>query len=584
MTLELSMTLFRQFRKIWMVDFEFYQPDGDNPHPLCMVAREFRSHQLIRLFGDQLTPGHIPFDLTDADLVIAYYASAEVRCFIELNWPLPANILDLFTEFARKTSGWPLASGRGLAGAMQFYGLSGVDVVEKESMRKLAQEKRQFSDTEKIALLNYCQSDVDALKLLVERMCEDIDIRYALHRGRFMKAAGIIESNGIPIDAPLFRDLSSQWGRIKQTLIQRFDRHGIWRSGCFNLAAFEQLLNNLGIAWFKTDRGTIKTDDESFKTLAASHPEIQTIHQLRKMLGSFNLRDVHVGTDGRNRCMLSAFRSRTSRCQPSNAHFIFGAAAWLRSLMKPTDGNALAYIDWSQQEFGIAAALSGDENMIKAYLSGDPYLAFPKQAGEVPQHATKKSHPEKREQFKQCILAVQYGMGAESLATVLNQGPATARRLLDLHKRTYQKFWKWSDNVVNFALYNNHLNTVFDWRTNVIGDPNPRSLANFPMQANGAEMLRLACCLAIDQGVKICAPVHDAVLIEAPTDEIHGAISTMEEAMAEASRIILQKFPLRTDAKVIKAPDRYSDEKRGLDMWNAVMEIIGRPECAIPPR
>ena len=68
---------------------------------------------------------------------------------------------------------------------------------------------------------------------------------------------------------------------------------------------------------------------------------------------------------------------------------------------------------------------------------------------------------------------------------------------------------------------------------------NPRSLRNFPMQANGAEMLRLACCLGIERGVEICAPVHDAVLIKAPLDRLDHDIAVMREAMAEASRAVL---------------------------------------------
>jgi len=44
-----------------------------------------------------------------------------------------------------------------------------------------------------------------------------------------------------------------------------------------------------------------------------------------------------------------------------------------------------------------------------------PYLAFAKQAGAVPVDGTKQSHPDERKLFKACALAVQYGMGAESL-------------------------------------------------------------------------------------------------------------------------------------------------------------------------
>jgi len=57
------------------------------------------------------------------------------------------------------------------------------------------------------------------------------------------------------------------------------------------------------------------------------------------------------------------------------------------------------------------SALSKDANMVAAYRSGDPYLAFAKQAGAVPPGATKQSHSAQRELFKQCVLAVQYGMG-----------------------------------------------------------------------------------------------------------------------------------------------------------------------------
>lgn len=54
--------------------------------------------------------------------------------------------------------------------------------------------------------------------------------------------------------------------------------------------------------------------------------------------------------------------------------------------------------------------------MIKDYQSGDLYLAFAKLAGDVPPRGTKQSHPHKHNLYKACALAVQYGMGKESLA------------------------------------------------------------------------------------------------------------------------------------------------------------------------
>ena len=134
--------------------------------------------------------------------------------------------------------------------------------------------------------------------------------------------------------------------------------------------------------------------------------------------------------------MLSPFRSDTGRNQPSTSKFIFGPSCWIRGFIKPGPGRFLAYIDYSQQELGIAAALSGDRKMQEAYRSGDPYLRFAQMAGAVPTNATKKSHPEERSAYKVCMLAVQYGMGAEALAVQLGKTRYEANKLLRAHKDT----------------------------------------------------------------------------------------------------------------------------------------------------
>jgi DNA polymerase I-like protein with 3'-5' exonuclease and polymerase domains len=237
----------------------------------------------------------------------------------------------------------------------------------------------------------------------------------------------------------------------------------------------------------------------------------------------------------------------------------------------------VAYIDWSQQEFGIAAALSGDPVMQQAYASGDPYLAFAKQAGQVPPDATKESHEQVRDLFKSCVLGVQYVMGEESLAYRIGRPPAFARELLRLHRETYQVFWKWSDSAVDFAMLHNYLPTVFGWRVHVEKNTNPRSLRNFPMQANGAEMLRLACCLATESGIAVCAPVHDALLVEGPTNGIGAVVAVTQQLMEQASKIVLGGFALRSDAKIVVAPERYMD-KRGKAMWERVMGFLPEEE------
>lgn len=352
----------------------------------------------------------------------------------------------------------------------------------------------------------------------------------------------------------------------------------------FSTERFARWLIREGIPWPRLESGALALDDESFRQMARTYPKVAPLRELRHALGEMRLfENLAVGRDGRNRCLLSPFRARSGRNAPSNAKFIFGPSCWLRSLIRPADGCAVGYVDWSQQEFGIAAALSGDSAMMDAYASGDPYLRFAIQAGAVPPDGTKESHPAQRELFKTCALGVAYGMQEESLAKRIDQPPCVARELLRLHRQTYPKFWAWSESAVNHAMLRGTLHTVFGWTIHVGPGANPRSLCNFPMQANGSDMLRLACCLATERGIRVCAPVHDAVLVEGPADDIETVVVETQAAMAEASRVVLGGFELRSDAKVVRHPERYADP-RGAKMWETVMCIladIGREDAEV---
>ena len=327
---------------------------------------------------------------------------------------------------------------------------------------------------------------------------------------------------------------------MQEQLIERVDvYYGIYSGRTFKRDKFELYLVEKGIPWPRLESGNLALDDDTFRQMARAYPQIALLRELRVTLSQMRLVDLAIGADGRNRCLLSAFRSKTGRNQPSNTKFIFGPSVWLRSLIRPLHGFGLAYIDWSQQEFGIAAALSGDPAMMEAYRSGDPYLEFAKQAGAVPPEGTKRTHGAIREQFKQCVLAVQYGMGEKSLGARIGQPPVEARELLLLHRKTHARFWQWSDGVVRFAMLEKPIYTVFGWKLSVGSETNERTLRNFPMQANGAEMLRLACCLATERGINVCAPIHDAILIEAPLEDLDDAIKAAQLAMAEASEAVL---------------------------------------------
>jgi hypothetical protein len=550
---------------------------GERPRPVCLVARELRSGEIWRICCSEFG-SRPPFPHGDDTVLVAHYASAELGVFRALGWPQPKHVIDTFTEFRARVNGLP--QGAGLIDAAAYFGIDAIESLAKKSMVALILRGPPWSTEEWEKILYYCESDVRLLERVLLAMLPGIDLPRALLRGRFMKAAALVEWNGIPIDVVTLELLRKHWTGIKDELIAEIDRdYAVYDGRSFRGGRWRDWLIAHGIPWPTTETGRLKLDDDTFRSMAKAYPEVSPMRELRSALSEMRLSDLAVGADARNRTILSAFRSRTGRCQPSNTKYIFGPSVWLRGLIKPPLDWGVAYLDFSQQEFAIGAWLSGDKAMQAAYLSGDPYLAFAKQAGLVPADATKQSHSAIRELCKQCVLGTQFGMEAKSLALRIGQPEIIARGLLRAHRETYPKFWKWSDGAVDRALLGFPLTTVFGWPVQPGSDPNPRSMRNFGCQANGSEMLRLAVTLATEQGVEVCALIHDAVLIAAPLGQLDLEIGRMRTAMATASRLVLGGFELRIDVNVIRYPDRYQDP-RGAVMWDRVMNLVTKREAA----
>ena len=68
---------------------------------------------------------------------------------------------------------------------------------------------------------------------------------------------------------------------------------------------------------------------------------------------------------------------------------------------------------------------------------------------------------------------------------------------------------------------------------------NARSIGNWPVQATGADILRMACIEGHRRGLQLCGSVHDAVLIESSLERIDADVALMREIMRRASRVVL---------------------------------------------
>ena len=371
------------FDKIYAIDFEFFGQDGENPNVVCMVMQDLRSGRIERYWRDELIAMLVPpFDTGETTLLVSYFAPAELQCMITLDWCTEVSLVDLYAEFRCMTNGDADVTRRSLISALAHFGLEDLIPNAKDETRDLILTGGPWTKVQQKSILDYCAQDVVALGPLFNEMLkaeawDTLRLNHALLRGRYMKAVAGMQHRGIPIDLTLLNKLDQHWEQLKVDLIASVDKaFGVYVDGSFKEALFETYLAQAKLAWPRLESGRLALDKDTFSEMSKRHPVVQPLHELRKTLGELKLNKLAVGPDGRNRTMLSPFAAKTGRNQPSTTKFVFGPAKWVRGLIKPSEGMALAYCDWSSQEIAIAAALSGDEIMWEAYASGDPYIAF----------------------------------------------------------------------------------------------------------------------------------------------------------------------------------------------------------------
>ena len=580
-----------RFRETWVVDTEYHsnQQNGNEISPVCLVAKEIRSGKVFKLWRDQLlNRNHPPFPIDKTSLIVTFFGSAEMQFFKVLGWRQPINHLDCFVEarVAKNKIYHGARPGRGLLAVMQTYGFASMGEIEKTGMRDLILTGGPWTIGQQKAIMEYCLGDVlateDVFGALVSVLKDRQNWLYhALLRGRYMNAVGAMVSNGIPIDMDLYHQLTGNWENLKLGIIEVVKKEfPVYEGTVFKQAKFEALLNERGIPWPRTETGKLELKSDTFRQKVKIYPSLAPLHEARNNLGQLSLNSLEIGSDGRNRALLSPFGAVTGRNTPSTSKFIFGNSAWLRGLIKPEKGTGIVSCDFNKQEVVIAAVLSGDKNLLEI-CNKDPYLESAKLCGHAPLNATKETHASIRHAHKQTILGVQYGMRSYGLSNALGISLYSAEKLVRSHKDNFPQYWDYIKSLINYSRAVGYIETCFGWRMVVNPeDVSETALQNFPCQANGAEMLRVACIMANEAGLKIIAPVHDAILIESDLAVIDQEASMLQEIMREAGRTILGNTLISSDKTIIKYPDRYYDE-RGVRMWGIINGLLRKTKKSI---
>jgi DNA polymerase I-like protein with 3'-5' exonuclease and polymerase domains len=219
--------------------------------------------------------------------------------------------------------------------------------------------------------------------------------------------------------------------------------------------------------------------------------------------------------------------------------------------------------------------LAGDKAILDAYANeGDFYLNIARRMGLCDLEATRKTHPDLRGKIKVLVLAASYGMGTQSAATLMQTGESEAISLMRKFRQAHKTYFDWVKVKLDATWLDRSAHTRFGWPINVPPEPNERSFMNFPLQAHGADILRILCCDLTENGFSVCYPLHDAVGVEVDLGTEKEAVTEIESKMVNAAGWLGSDVPIQVESKIILPGQRYIDDDQAEQQWEEAMRAL----------
>lgn len=506
---------------------------------------------------------------------------------------ITGNIRTIFKDGYKTYTGKPSYS---YAGAVfRLLGIK-VDTEHKTKMRDLIiSNPPKYYEHEKEAIMQYCESDIEHLPKLLNAMMKEYASLFpkselsklrqeVLLRAEYAARTAIMVDTGYPINVEETKNFSDNTSLILYDCmsdineqfpdIQPFKWHPAKAAYSMNTKAVKQWIQDQNFpSWELTPTKDLSLSLdcwEKYYNYRHDYPrnnfgaQMVRFLKLKQSLNGFMPKKEnaktksffeYVGSDGRVRPYYGIYGAQSGRSQQAATGFIPLKAAWMRSLIQPRPGRAIASIDYGSQEFLIAALVSNDERMLRAYESGDVYLGFAKDIGLVPKNATKATHKFERDLCKSAVLGMSYLMSKYGLSHKLTQDTGKyhseddAQNIIDLFDETYSRNTQKREDAISSYYDRGYIKLPCGW--SMFGsNTNFRSIANMPIQGLGSSILRKAVAFAQDSGLSVIYTLHDALYIEYASGD-YAAIDTLAKAMDRAFRYYIpDKLKSRATCKL----------------------------------
>jgi DNA polymerase-1 len=377
-----------------------------------------------------------------------------------------------------------------------------------------------------------------------------------------------MEYVGIKLDTGYLAKFSKQLDKSIKELELEIYKHAQHE---FNISSPSQLADvlftklNLPTQWIKKTKTGYSTGATELKKLQPLHPIIDLITSYREVT---KLKNTYVDTlpeqVDKNSKLHTTFSlaiaptGRLSSADPNlqNIPVKTDLGRNIRTAFVAERGNALVSADYSQFELRLAAALSGDKNMIDAFnRDADIHTETAVQIYDI---AAEKVTKAQRSSVKEVNFGIMYGLGAHALSERTGMTFAEAKAFIERYFEIRPSLKKYIELQRKLALEQGYVETIMgrrrptpDVRSSnfAVREGAYRAAVNMPLQGSAADIMKLA-MIEVDKKLPASAQmllqIHDSILVEAPAKEAEAVGEIMKQTMENT----YTKLPVKLKADI----------------------------------
>ena len=456
----------------------------------------------------------------------------------------------------------------------------GHEKITKADLLGTGRDKIKFSEVETEKLSLYSCEDADFTNQLVKKLKKQLSIKkldklFKEIEMPLVEVLSKMEDDGVQVDRKFLANIRKKIDKKINILEEKIykqakTKFNINSTQQLRIVLFEKLeIPTLNVSKTKTGLSTAADELHKLKDLHPIIKLIQEYRELNKLSTTYinalpeliNKKTGRVHTSF-NQAVTATGRLSSTEPNLQNIPIKTELGREIRKAFVAQKGYKLLAFDYSQIELRLAAHMSGDKKMIKAFKEGiDIHTST---AAEINQVEREKVTKEMRREAKATNFGILYGQGPHGLSQTADIPYFRAKEFIDQYFVVYKGVKKFIDETIKFACEKGYAETLLDRRRYLpeinssvvmVRKGAERMATNTPLQGTAADMIKIA-MIEVEKvlnkkfkkdEVKMIIQVHDELLFEVKSAKAKEAESIIKKIM---ENVIDLKVPVIVDASV----------------------------------